>query len=240
VLGDDNTVPISYSEHFIVGAGYETKGYLFDVEAYYKKLDGLSEYSLQFAPSFTNVDFNEMFYEGSGIAKGVEFLIQKKHGNYNGWLSYTLGEVLYDFPIYGDNSFFANHDVTNEFKIVNIYTYKKWIFAGTWIFATGKPYTEPLGGYSITLLDGSAEDFLNIGDKNNARYDDYHRLDLSATYNFKLGRTSLGSVGLSLFNVYNRENIWYKTFELDEGDLIETNVNNLGFTPSITLSIKLR
>ena len=240
VLGDDLSVPISYSEHFILGTGYETKRYLFNVEAYYKKLSGLSEYSLQFAPSFNNVNFNEFFYKGTGETKGVEFLVQKKYGNYNGWASYTIGEVLYDFPIYGENSFYANHDVTNEFKIVNTYKYKKFTFSGTWIFATGKPYTEPLGGYSVTLLDGSTQDFLSIGDKNTARYDDYHRLDLSATYDFKMGKNSLGSIGFSIFNFYNRNNIWYKTFEVEEGDLIETDINHLGITPSITLSIKLR
>ncbi len=240
VLADDKAVPISFAEHFIAGASYETKGYIFDVEAYYKKLDGLSEYSLQFAPSFNNVDFNEFFYEGTGIAKGVEFLLQKKFGKYNGWIGYTLGEVKYNFPIYGENDFYANHDVTNEFKIVNTYKYKKWTFAATWIYATGKPYTDPLGGYSITLLDGSTEDFINIGEKNNARYPDYHRLDVSANYNFNMGETANGTLGFSIFNAYNRKNIWYKQFEVDAGDLIETNVNLLGFTPSISLSMRLR
>jgi len=240
VLADDNTVPISFAEHFIAGGSFETKGFLFDVEAYYKDLKGLSEYSLQFAPSFNNVDFNEFFYEGTGTAKGVEFLLQKKYGKYTGWLGYTLGEVLYNFPVYGENSFFANHDVTNEFKIVNMYKHKKWTFAATWIYGTGKSYTEPLGGYSVTLLDGGTEDFLNIGDKNNARYPDYHRLDVSATLDFNMGDTGKGSLGISIFNVYNRENTWYKQFEVENGELIETDVKLLGITPSLTLSMKLR
>lgn len=240
VLADDNTVPISFAEHFIVGGSFETKGFLFDVEAYYKDLKGLSEYSLQFAPSFNNVDFNEFFYEGTGVAKGVEFLVQKKYGKYTGWIGYTLGEVLYNFPIYGEESFYASHDVTNEFKIVNMYKYKNWTFAATWIYGTGKPYTEPLGGYSVTLLDGSTEDFLNIGNHNNARYPDYHRLDMSATLDFNMGDTGKGSLGLSIFNVYNRENTWYKQFEIENGELIETDVKLLGFTPSLTLSMKLR
>ena len=240
VMADDESVPITFSEHFIAGGSYETKKFLFDVEAYYKKLDGLSEYTLQFAPSFNNVNFNEFFYEGTGVAKGVEFLLQKKFGKYNGWIGYTLGEVKYNFPIYGENDFYASHDVTNEFKIVNTYKYKKWTFAATWIYATGKPYTEPLGGYSVTLLDGSTEDFINIGEKNNARYPNYHRLDVSANYNFDMGETARGTLGFSIFNAYNRKNIWYKQFEVEEGDLVETNVNLLGFTPSISLSMRLR
>jgi len=174
------------------------------------------------------------------VARGVEFLLQKKFGKYNGWLGYTIGEVLYDFPIYGEDAFYANHDVTNEFKIVNTYKYKKWTFAATWIYGTGKPYTEPLGGYTVTLLDGSTEDFLNIGARNNMRYPDYHRLDISATLDFSMGETGLGSFSFSLFNLYNRKNIWYKQFEVEGGELIETDVNLLGITPSVTLSLKLR
>lgn len=240
VLSDADAVPVSFAEHFIAGISYETNGYLFEIEGYYKNLTGLSEYSLQFAPSFNNVDFNEFFYEGTGTAKGVEFLLQKKYGKYNGWLGYTIGEVLYDFPIYGDEPFYANHDVTHEFKSINMYKYKRWTFSATWIYATGKPYTEPIGGYTVTLLDGSTEDFINVGDKNNARYPDYHRLDVSATYDFKMGKTGLGSISASIFNVYNRQNVWYKEFEIEEGELVETDITLLGITPSITLSLKLR
>ncbi len=240
VLGDGDVVPVSYAEHFILGASYETKDYLFDVEGYYKNLDGLSEYSLQFARSFNNVDYNEFFYKGTGVAKGIQFLIQKKYGRYNGWISYTLGEVLYNFPIYGEQSFYASHDVTNEFKIVNTFKLNKWTFAGTWIYGTGKPYTEPTGEYSVEMLDGNSQSFMEIGEKNAARYPDYHRLDLSATFNYKLGNTGFGSIAFSIFNVYNRTNVWYKEFEVDESELIETDVTLLGITPSITLSFRLR
>ncbi len=240
LLSNDDNIPVSFSEHFILGAKYETNGYVFDIEGYYKKLDGLSEYLLQFAPSFNNVDFNEFFYTGSGTAKGIEFLIQKKHGKYNGWLGYTIGEVLYDFPIYGEIPFYAGHDVTHEFKVVNTYKFRKWTFAATWIYATGKPYTEPIGGYSVQMADGSNQDFVSIGEKNNSRYPDYHRLDIAANREFKVGKTAKGSFGVSIYNLYNRQNTWYKEFEIDNGELIETNVNLLGFMPSLNLSISLR
>jgi hypothetical protein len=97
-----------------------------------------------------------------------------------------------------------------------------------------------LGGYQVTLIDGSTADFLAVGSKNGARYPDYHRMDLAATYEFKMGEKSKGQMSFSLFNVYNHKNIWYKEFEVDEDQLIETDVNLLGITPNITLSLKLR
>ncbi len=64
-------------------------------------------------------------------------------------------------------------------------------------------------------------------------------MDASATYNFKNG-----SVGFSVFNLYNRTNIWYKRFEVIREDgvsvLQTTDVTYLGITPNLTLSLKLK
>jgi ferric enterobactin receptor len=240
MLADDEVVPVGSSIHYIAGLQYETKNYVFDTEVFYKTLNGLSEYTLLFAPSFMNVNFDEFFYEGEGYSKGIEFLVQKKFGLYNGWISYTLSDVNYKFPVYGENWFPASHDVTHEFKYVNSYKWKNWTFAATWIYATGKPYTAPVGGYEITMADGSVKDFITIGEKNGFRLPDYHRMDLSASFEFPFAQKGFGNLSFSLFNVYNRKNVWYKEFEIIEGELIETDVNTLGITPNITLSIKLK
>ena len=85
-------------------------------------------------------------------------------------------------------------------------------------------------------MDGTETEYVNVGDKNGPRLAPYHRLDLSATYNFNVG-SGKGSMGLSLFNLYNRSNTWYKEFEIIESEIIETNVNYLGFTPSLFFNV---
>jgi len=235
LLADDKNIPISSAIHHIVGVSYETKNWLFDVEAYYKNLDGLSEYSTRFVPQGVGRDrvlnFEEFFHTGTGIAKGIEFLVQRKVGKFTGWAGYTLGEVKYDFEAFGDEPFFANQDVTHELKLVGNYKLGNFSLGATFIYATGKPYTAPTGYYQLELLDGSTTDFFEISDKNALRYDDYHRLDLSGTYDFQLGN-SKASAGLSFTNIYNRKNTWYNEYEVIEGELLETNVSLLGFTPS--------
>ena len=240
MLTDGDIVPVGFAEHFIIGTSYETNDFLFDIEAYYKKLSGLTEYTLRYIPQFGTIDYDAFFYQGDGFAQGIEFLIQKKFGNLTGWVGYTLGEVIYDFPVYGDTPFPASHDVTHELKLVGTYKLKAWTFSATWIYATGKPYTEPIGGYQIELPDGTTEDFISVGPKNAARYPDYHRLDIAVSRNFKLGDFGIGAVNFSIFNVYNQQNVWYKEFEIDDNNLTETNVTLLGITPNITLSFKLR
>ncbi|MFH0842053.1 MAG: TonB-dependent receptor [Bacteroidota bacterium] len=246
ILSDGSSVPVSSSIHYIAGLSYESDNYTFSAEGYYKKINNLTEYSLRINASPLGIDYNENFFNGYGYSRGIEFLAQKNSGNLNGWISYTLGEAKNHFNEYTDTYYPANQDVTHEFKIVGLYKYKRWDFAANWIYATGRPYTAPSGAYSITLLDGTTKDFFTITTKNSIRLPDYHRFDISATYKLLMGRKGdkkrreLGNVSVSLFNVYNRKNVWYKQYVIEEGQILETNVNYLGITPNVTLSLKLR
>lgn len=246
LLSDGNSVPVSSSVHYIAGLSYETNNYLFSSEVYYKKINNLTEYSLRFNPSPMGVSYDENFFNGYGFSRGIEFLAQKKSGDFNGWVSYTLGQASNRFDIYSDSYYPANQDATHEFKIVALYKYKRWDFSATWIFATGRPYTAPSGAYSVTLLDGSTQDFFTVTSKNGLRLPDYHRGDISVNYKLLAGkvgerkRREIGYIGFSIFNLYNRTNVWYKQYTIEDGEILETNVNYLGITPNLTLSLKFR
>lgn len=235
VLSDDDRLPVSKNDQVVLGFSYETQNWLFDVEAYHKELDGLSEYSLRFTPTVGNVDFSESFFVGTGTARGIDFLLQRKYGRWNGWIGYTLADVRNNFDVFSENDFYAANDVTHEFKLVNLYKLGQWDLSLTWIYASDRPYTAPESGYELELLDGSTASYLNVGPKNGARLPDYHRLDAAATYNFKNSDTTLG---FSVFNLYNRINTWYRTFEIIEDQILTTDVNYLGITPNVTLSMK--
>ncbi|MCL3782483.1 TonB-dependent receptor [Prolixibacteraceae bacterium JC049] len=232
IMTDDEIVPVTSASHYILGASYENKNWLFNVEAYYKKLDGLSEYSTR----IQQVENGEPFFSGTGTVKGVELLLQRKFGKFTGWVSYTLSEVAHLFPDINDGEYPAAHDQPNELKIVGAYELGKFKFSGTWVYASGKPYTAPVGGYTLTLLDDSTMDYVAVGPKNGFRLPDYHRLDLSVNYNFKLGKSKC-ELGLSLFNLYNRSNVWYKEFEKVEDQFVETDVNFIGFTPNLFFAL---
>jgi hypothetical protein len=241
VLSNGDNIPVSRALHFIGGASYETSGFLFDAEAYYKKLSGLTEYTLRFSHHFgQSIDYSSLFYEGTGYTRGMDLLLQKKFGKFSGWIAYTLAETRYHFPVYGAGYFSASQDVTNELKIVAIYKIKKWTLSGTWVYSTGLPYTQPIGGYVLTMPDGTTQEVIVPGSKNASRLPDYHRLDMAAKYDIAMGETGKGSIGFSIFNVYNRNNVWYKEFAVDETGLTETNINLLGITPNISLSFQIR
>ncbi|MBP6978338.1 MAG: TonB-dependent receptor [Lentimicrobiaceae bacterium] len=240
ILADGDEVPVGKAIHYTAGVKYEDPSYVFNIEAYYKTLHDISEFTMRFDSWQIGESSSTYFYKGDGIARGIEFLFQKKYGDLSGWMGYTLGQVIYDLPVYGEGYYPASHDVTHEFKWISSYRWKKWIFSATWIYATGKPYTEPTGSYTLTLPGGEEMTYILAGNKNSILYPAYHRLDISARYHYIFGDMFNGDIGISLFNVYNRKNIWYKEFEIDETGLTETNVYLLGITPNVSFSIRIR
>lgn len=236
LLADEENSPISFSEHLIIGSSYEIDDWLFDIEYFEKEMTGLTEFSLRFQSALGADPNDQLFFEGTGISRGVDFLIQKMVGKYTGWMGYTLSEVVHTFPGLSDKPFYSLNDQRHEFKLVNVVKAGRWDLGATWVYGSGKPYTAPNGIYTITLLDGTKTEYVSVGDKNGPRHAPYHRLDLSFTYKFDIG-SGKGSMGLSLFNFYNRSNTWYKEFEVVNGQVIETNINYIGFTPSLFFNV---
>jgi ferric enterobactin receptor len=242
ILSNNTNIPVSSAWHYIAGISYENPTFLASIEGYYKNIDGVTEYSLRFSPTREGSTYAENFFHGIGYATGVEFLLQKKYGNLTGWVCYTLGEAKNKIAVYGPSYFSASQDVTHEFKFVSMYDLKKWSFSLTWLYASGRPYTAPDGAYTVSMLNGTEQTFIDFGSKNSSRLPAYHRMDISVNYHLRNRESGneWGNIGLSVFNIYNRRNIWYKEYQIIDGTIIETNKLFLGFTPNITLSLKLR
>ena len=244
VLADGKQLPVSSADHYIASIAYDKTDYIFSIEGYYKRLYNLTQYSLRFDPSPTATSYSEDFYTGTGYSKGLEFLAQKKSGKLTGWISYTLSTTMNYFSAFSNTYYPASQDAPNEVHIVVMYKWKKWDFSATWIYATGLPYTAPSGVYGITLLDGTTQYYYTVSTENSLRLPDYSRMDISANYNLYANagkrRREIGSISFSIFNVYNRQNVWYRTYTVVTGSIIQTNVNYLGFTPNVTLALKIR
>lgn len=237
LLADNELVPVSRAHHYVAGLSYETNGWLFDVESYYKKLKGLSEFTLRFKTAGT-LDPEQLFLTGNGLAKGVEFLIQKKSGQYTGWLAYTLGNVTNTFKGFNDGKPFpALHDQLHEVKIVQSVDVKSWTLATTSIYGSGKAYSEPSGQYSVELLDGRILNFIGVGDKNGSRLKPYHRVDISVHNKFTRGKVEF-DLGFSIFNLLNRRNTSYFQYDFQQTPAVTTEITYIGITPNISLNVK--
>ncbi|MBL7011180.1 MAG: hypothetical protein ISR82_08165, partial [Candidatus Marinimicrobia bacterium] len=235
LVSDDN-IPAGSAEHQILGMKYETRKYLFEIEAYRKYLDGLVEYTRRFQEL---ADFGNYFFFGDGYAEGVELLAQKKSGAFNGWASYTYANVKYNFGALAPEPYPASHDKTHEAKIVGMYKWGPWNFASTFVYATGTPYTTPQSRYYLPLLNGDEFTYIHVSDKNGFRLPDYHRMDLSVfrqmqTNDFKW------DLGVSVFNAYNRKNVNYREYDLDVIPVVVSDVMLMPMTITLFFKVTLK
>jgi hypothetical protein len=144
-------------------------------------------------------------------------------------VSYTLSSVQQAFPTLEPESFPASYDQRHELKVADsIRVAKRWTIGGSWIFGSGRPYTPAVGVESIELPDiGITVDRLTFGTKNSARLPTYHRLDVSTQGEFTLfGAKS--TLGLTIFNVYDRKNVWYRSYQAFGGSGSVNDVTLMG------------
>ena len=124
---------------------------------------------------------------------------------------------------------------------------KKIEISANWIFGSGKPYSVPFVEITQISLNGVEKVFAAIPNKNTFRLPPYHRMDVSVTYNFKIGKVEF-QVGGSVINVYGHNNIKYRNYQYKNlgtingtnYEIIEgNNIKSLGITPSLFLNLKL-
>ena len=87
---------------------------------------------------------------------------------------------------------------------------KKWDFSGTWVFKTGEPITLPI--YTIDSPNSNttaAPVYFIYSKRNEYRLPNYHRLDIGANRTITTSNGRKSTFSLSIFNVYNRKNVFY-------------------------------
>jgi ferric enterobactin receptor len=237
---DGSSIPVSSSKELIVGASYQRGQWIADIEAYAKNLSGLSLFAPRFSAAAESIDYRTFFYTGTGQARGIDVLLQKQSGRNTGWVSYTLSKVTESFPTLAAGVFPADQDQRHELKIVDIHPLRGWKVSGTWILSSGHPYTAPSGTETITLPFDQSRTFERVvaGPKNGERLPAYHRLDFSLTREIvPLGDGGKGVLAISIFNIYNRKNVWYKEFNAVAGALTENNIRLMGTTLNISFTV---
>lgn len=240
LLADEDFNP-SFAEHRIVGLSYENEQLVLSAEIYQKNMEDLIEFSRRFIGRGRGPGQRvENFFVGTGEARGLELLLQKKRGALTGWIGYTLSKIDHQFPTINNGAIFpANHDRPHQVSVVAKYTLGVYTFAATWVFASGNPYTAPESQYFIPLLNGDVYSYIHVSDKNAKRLPDYHRLDLSASKRFESEHWAT-EIGVSIFNAYNHKNVWYRDYNLDALPITVTDVLMLGFIPTIYIQMNLK
>lgn len=211
--------------------------YEFSAETYYKSLQNQVDYK-NGADINTALDVESELLYGKGRAYGLELYLKKKSGRFTGWASYTLSRTERQIEgINEGNWYAAKQDRTHDFSIVGMYQLTpKWSLASNFIFYTGNAITFPSGKYEVA---GNTTFYYT--ERNGYRMPNYHRLDLSATYEKPRKGKYQSSWNFSLYNAYGRENAYTITFEDNENDPTRTSAIQTSlfkWVPSVTYNFK--
>ncbi len=195
------------------------------VEVYYKDMKNVLDYK-DGAELFLNEDLETELLTGTGYSYGLEMLIKKQEGRFTGWASYTWAKSMRKIPgINNGKAYPSTYDRTHDFSLVMNYDVSKQLsLAANWVFSTGTPITYPVAKYDV-----QGNTVFVYSDRNGNRIPDYHRLDLSFTYNSKKNETRKvkRSLNVSFYNVYARRNAYSIYFRENED------------TPNITEAVRL-
>lgn len=237
LLADGEFLQPGFAEHRIVGVQIENRDFLFDAEVYFNKMKNVIDnlYSPQFVETDTTAP---EIIQSPGSAQGLELLLQKKTGLLNGWISYSYSKSTTDFQLNGlSYSKPTDWDNRHNLKWVGNFSYRNWQFSATWQYITGRPYSIP---EIETIQENNTTLYIFTAPKirNQKRYPASHRLDIGITRSFN-SRIVKGEVGISVFNVFNRKNVWYRYFTIKNGALNPVDVYTFGATPTFSLRLKL-
>ncbi|MBI3220220.1 MAG: TonB-dependent receptor, partial [Bacteroidetes bacterium] len=186
----------------------EKKDYLFTAEAYYKDMRNLLEYKDTASFSF-GTPVESQFVSGRGEAYGLELFLNKRIGDFTGWLGYTLSWTKRYFDeLDNGHPFYARYDSRHDLSATFTYDLSENIELGaSWIYQTGFAYTMPIGTYSLDPSTSNQWGSTNrlYSDRNGYRLPSYHRLDVNLGFKTHiLGMKS--TISLSVYNLYNRKN----------------------------------
>ncbi len=221
---------------------FENNKYVTSAEVYYKTYENQLDY-IDGADLFVNELIEAELLAGDGRAYGLEVQIEKKKGQFTGWISYTLARSERLVEGINNDDWFANRfDQTHNLSTTLFYELNdRWTFSTNFVYNTGTPATFPTGrieqqGFAIPEVSNDV--------RNNVRIPDFHRLDVSATFRSKKynEKKFKGEWIFSAYNVYNRRNPFSIFFEQDEvrtvsGDPIRTQAIRLSVIGSIIPSV---
>lgn len=228
ILADNQQYPIQRGDQFTAGIMWKDRNWLFDFDAYHRSIRGIT--SLTFG--FLNPT-DSALHRGQGFVNGLDFLLQRSSPNWKAWVTYSYQDARNKFDGINENSYFdVNANVRHA---LSCSFYRKWnafdVAAG-WFWRSGKPYS---------VLNSNNQ----IASLNSEQLPSYHRLDVSATYQFRSEKNWSGKFGISVYNLYNRRATLSREYERNYSALdtavnsgfVVREYNSLGRMPNIFLKV---
>ena len=206
-LAFNDQIPALRTDNFMVGYTYQASKFMIDLEFFLKDMEGVMQLT-NIRPGVHNGSGNPdppeyKLYRGERFVKGLDLMLSYKNKNYSAWLAYTLSQSLDSYKsLFKGESFASEDDRRHQVKWIQNYGVGRFTFTNNIIYASGRRFL-------------SLDDLKELLDRNNLdarnlfnNLPDYFRVDLGVEYGFNIRKTE-AQFGVSVFNIFNRQNLRY-------------------------------
>ncbi len=249
-----------FSVELVKNFEFDKEQFTFSLQPFYKKLeniisfnDGYDTRSIMYSNTFKAKNIAELITTGNNNSYGLEMMLEKRTGTFNGWVSYTVLKATDKFAALNNGiAFSPAQDRRHNLNIIaNWQATKKWNVGFSWMYISGQPINVPENVFLFSnpnYLTGSftsdtKEQYLfEQGFRGGYRMKPFHKLDISAIYKFRVaGMAAVWNI--SAYNIYNRQNSSF--YYIGKSDAINQqipqpvlkSVSLFPFIPSSSLSI---
>lgn len=223
---------------------FKNDEYSLEVETFYKTVKNRIDY-IDGADLIANEALEQIILNGQLRSYGLEVMLKKNTGRFNGWFSYTLsrseqqtpGRTATEIGINNGEWYKSAFDKLHNLALTSAYDLsKKWSFGANFTLQSGQPVTFPNGQYQYQDIS-----IPSYGLRNKERLPVYHHLDLSATYTPKPNKKKgwQGEWVFSIYNIYNRQNAASINFrQNDSGTNEAVRFSIFGIVPAVSYNFK--
>lgn len=229
VLSTENQPPANANQYV---AGFEIAPsplFYLKSEAYIKEYENLRFHELNTEGLENTFSGSPWYFQNNGKARGIETTLRNRFNRVTLTQTYTISEMIFNNEfLFDGQDFFADWDRTHSYNaVVETKIQNNLSLFVSWILMSGSPNTL---NFSNTLSD--------------ERLSSYNRVDATLRYQRELTPSSAIDVSFSVFNLLNRDNVWYRTYSFNFDDTrsiprlqpLEVDVLDLGFHPSFSIS----
>ena len=213
------------------------------VEGYYKTMEDYLDYR-NGAELLMNHHIETDVLNTEGRAYGIEFMMKKAQGKFNGWLSYTYSRTQLrqsdkriEIPVNGGDWYSADHDKPHDVKLVGNYKFtQRYSVSMNCDYSTGRPITLPVSKYNY-----AGGEYVYFSDRNKYRIPDFFRVDLAfniePSHHLTLLTHSMISFGV--YNLTGRRNAYSVYYISEKGHLTGYKLSIFGNPiPYVSYNIK--
>lgn len=256
LLSRSGQVDIIRGQQKMIGTIFHQKGWVLDIEAYEKNTDNVSYLTTRFLA-------NRSEYVSADIkTSGIDIFIKKRiNQTLSTWMSYSISKSVLAFDTLRNRYYRTEYDQPHIFKLGGIYARGNWKVSLGWRLMSGLYAQFPVANDNRPdngdVIEGSGQQGMPPGGPMRpnppllenqhltpyaeTRFPTMHQLDASISWTLPRTPTRKwqGTIGLSLVNLYNNQNLIDQVDRRQQnGDPLFEDRFGIGFAPNIMLSIE--